>query len=143
MTARRRTVYGYWYYVWLRPRWRLCMFTDDGCHVVAWRKKIVPMLLRHYRRKLNADQLSDLKNAYRAMPRGRLLEMNRGEFMLAHGRDFPGDEGVEFDRWVSMLKLTAALSVGKAWSAYQEHETMSGEDVVVFGRLFGATLGVR
>lgn len=131
---------GYWYYVWFYPRWELLTFKDDLGHVSTWQKRIVPMLLKHYHRKTTIAEQAELDEVYRAMPRGRVIEVGN-DFMLAHGNDFPSNKDTEIERLVSIFGLTNCWLTGRAWAQFDRHEIQLVGHVRTFERSFALIPG--
>lgn len=111
----------YWYFVWMKPHWELMTFRDELGHAQQWKRYVVTLVKRHYRLKLTKTEERELAEAYRAMPRGRVVELGNGDYALAHGNDTPMAEA--FDRLISIFGLTTQWITGHAFPQYAQHET--------------------
>jgi len=128
---------GIWYYLWLKPNWKLVMLPskiDEKTipHVKAWFLSFVEDLAEHY--KLSEVQKTRLKDVPWCMPRGRVDYLNlatgkpllEGNFNIYHGGDFPSNlsqEG-EIKKIISEFDLTSLHLQGRVQVVQNEHEKM-------------------
>ena len=88
---------GIWYYVWLRPHWKLFVDREPLTqhmiywpltqHMIYWPQKVVPRLVRHY--KLNDASRLELLPLSQSMPRGRVTYIGDGCYDIYHGAEWP------------------------------------------------------
>jgi hypothetical protein len=118
---------GIWYYVWLpKTGWWLYMNRDpNSSHWEAWGEKIAPLLIKDW--KIKKSLHADVRRLQHSLPRGRVAETKAGEFLIAHGNDFPSglNKESELDKIISAFGLTRRHLIGQASAAYWKHETMN------------------
>lgn len=135
---------GIWYYVFLRPDWKLETFRTDDYgegvdHFSAWGTHILPILKQHY--KLDARTAGRLKDLAYGMPRGRVdriaPEIHKvgerpGDWMFFHGKDFPRGLILESEKrkLISAFGLSrvAAANPDKIRFELAKHEKMVPEE---------------
>jgi len=145
----RKPSTGIWYYVYLKPKWVLMTFSDAEygalSHYEAWMKYIVPKLIDHYDIE---DNIDDLEDAYRGVPRGRVdvttdLEMGlRAEggpkFFLLHGDDFPsGTKSGQLGKIMSRFNLSHLAARGVVVDKAVDHEKMDPEHQKIVTSIVG------
>lgn len=111
---------GVWYYVWLKPRWKL-VGAFNTSHLELWNKEVVPVIGKHYR--LSADARKDLETAHKSMPRGR-VGIRSSVWFSWHGNDVKQDV---LDAVTSGFGLTPLLMKNELTVAFHDHEVMSAE----------------
>jgi hypothetical protein len=140
-----RPAAGIWYFVWLKPVWKLEVYKDteygDSTHMDVWAKYVADEIASHY--KVDVDKVlggvDSLRNMYQCMPRGRVFQNLKKEWILAHGNDFPKKYGVNRAKKqiVSSFELTTLFLMGKARFAFDGHETMDKQERALAAKLLG------
>ena len=122
---------GIWYYVYLKPRWRLIVWPfeqyEEMTHPDAWVKYVVPLIIKYYGIKSKND-VENISNLPYSMPRGRCAFSSQKIWTLFHGDDFPSElskEG-EHKKIISALGLTkiALDNKEKVVFRFDDHEVM-------------------
>ena len=117
---------GIWYYVYLKPDWKLVAECGDTLqHMTYWPRVIVPMLAAHY--GLDVVAFNMLMPLSESMPRGRVTSELYGESCtIAHGNDFPSGtfEDEQLAILVKAFKLGHRCEHDKVMIVFEEHETM-------------------
>lgn len=117
---------GIWYYVWLKPEWKLYVLYGELIqHADQWRESVVPDIAKHY--KIDSRPLAPL---YYSMPRGRVVSERYGEkYRIVHGGDFPSSlgESAEIKSLVGLFGLSNRMILGKVSVEFHEHETMDAD----------------
>jgi hypothetical protein len=157
--TRRMPTAGIWYYIWLKPQWELIVFPaldengekeyGDLAHLEAWMNYLVPKLVTHYGLKLTKEQLEQLTDAYRGVPRGRVdisddlihggTPKGPSMWFIFHGNDFPKGKNIESELGKIMreLRIAGFAASGKIQTKYSEHETMVESHQKVLQQLLG------
>jgi hypothetical protein len=157
--TRRMPTAGIWYYVWLKPKWELVVFPaldengekeyGDLSHLEAWMNYLVPRLVSHYKLKLSSEQLEQLTDAYRGVPRGRVdisddlvhggVPVGPSVWFMFHGNDFPKGKSAESElgKIMSELRIAGFAASGKIQVKFSDHETMVPEHQVVVQQFLG------
>lgn len=120
---------GVWYFVWLAPHWELMYRLGSGSeasHLAFWNEHVAERIRKHYKIKKNSEAARLIENAYRSMPRGRVVEKDN-EFILAHGEDLPIDRQEALDSIISVFGLTNRHILGHVKNGFHSHETMLPE----------------
>ncbi|MDP1712451.1 MAG: hypothetical protein Q8K86_08340 [Candidatus Nanopelagicaceae bacterium] len=129
---------GIWYYLWLKPSWRVQMLPvkiDEKAvpHMKAWSLSLVEDLAEYY--GLLREQKEKLQELPWCMPRGRVDYLNlatgkpllEGKFVVYHGNDFPtkfSQEG-EIKKIISEFDLTSLHLQDRVQVIQHEHERMN------------------
>jgi hypothetical protein len=156
--TRRMPTTGIWYYIWLKPQWELEVFPaldenggkeyGDLSHLEAWMNYLAPKLVTHYGLKLTNEQLEQLTDAYRGVPRGRVdisddlihgTSKGSSIWFILHGNDFPRGKNMESELGKIMreLRIAGYAASGKIKTKYSEHETMVESHQKVLQQFFG------
>jgi hypothetical protein len=125
---------GPWYYLYLRPRWRLC--ADPVCleeetlgHPKFWKRLVAEFLAPHYGIK-SAKKIALLEEICYGMPRGRCSQWierrGLGSWTLYHGSDFPSKLKPEAER-MKLLNIFG-LRGNEVKVIVDDHEMMQSDD---------------
>lgn len=129
---------GIWYWVWLRPKWKLTEFKKteygDMTHEDAWTRYVSGKIAKHY-----GVSNDDLKDAYTGMPRGRVVRIGKKDvlWVFYHGDDTPISFGRAKFQLVSRFELRKQASEGQTGFQFHEHETMQEDDMAIVQRSIG------
>lgn len=136
---------GIWYLVYLKPTWKIMVYKEtewgDVTHMDIWSKHLANEIAAHY--KVDVDRVlgdfDSLRNMYQCMPRGRVYQNLKKEWILAHGNDFPKKFGVERakKRIVAGFELTVLFLNKRAKFSFDEHEVMDKQEQALVVKLLG------
>jgi len=131
---------GIWWYVWLKPRWRIEAFkvTEYGelNHSDVWPKYVAPMIAAHYKVPIGSEVYNSLAEVYASMPRGRVEERD-GRWVFNYGDDFPVDPKKAQMQLPGEFELYRHLLAGKVVFRVSEHEGMIEDDKDIIQRIIG------
>jgi hypothetical protein len=133
---------GIWYYVYLKPIWKLYVFKateyGDMTHVDAWSKYLADIVAKHY--KVNPDKVigaESLRTAYLCMPRGRVFQDQKGKWIFNHGNDFPVPIKKAKKLLPAEFELTKQALQKMVEFRFEDHEVQDPHDVHIFKTLVG------
>jgi hypothetical protein len=128
---------GIWYWVWLKPKWKLMEFKateyGDLTHEDAWRRYVSDNLVVHYNIREGVDEIKD---AYTGMPRGRVAHVGK-KWVFYHGDDTPINFAKAKIQIVSRFELTKQALAGQVEFKFDEHETMQEDDRAIVKKYIG------
>ncbi|MFH0940181.1 MAG: hypothetical protein V1899_13015 [Planctomycetota bacterium] len=127
---------GPWYWVYLRPRWKL--FTapaktpDENIgHPDFWAGQITPVVAEHY--SLSEANRRRIANAPYGMPRGRVCQIRPWESVVYFGADMPHTLRILNKR----LAVENAFKATPAVWRLDEHECMQEADRSLLANVLG------
>jgi len=98
---------GIWYYIWLKPNWKLKVVqSGESLHLDMWERFVKHEIKDHY--KLSDEDIDKIEELTCCMPRGRCCLVN-DHFELYHGDNFPKGRDAEAEKTKLMgwFNLTA------------------------------------
>lgn len=143
---------GIWYYLWLKPRWKLWTFPyvdvkKAYSHYEVW-QALAEDVGRHY--KLTERQVSDLQELPYCFPRGRvdtsdILATNElgepntrsDQWFLLHGNDFPLSKDGEIKKIISLFNLVGPATRDMVKELVVDHEKMVPDHVAKASVILG------
>jgi len=114
----RKPKTGIWYYLWLKPKWKLWTYTYEDkhpSHLEAW-QILAEDIANHY--NLSDEKLEELKEVPYGLPRGRVDNnipdfptfFTSNKWYILHGDDFPLSKAGEIKRIVSIFNLVYVVN---------------------------------
>ena len=127
---------GPFYFVYLRPRWKLYAKPTDSeaetlGHPEFWRQLCTDQFAPHYSIR-DERVIIRLRELCYAMPRGRCSQDLRRRkaspalWTIYHGGDFP--DGHSNEHWAAAILAAFNMKKCQAQFTFDEHETMQADD---------------
>jgi len=142
---------GPWYYVWLKPYWKIIAFAhpfggEEGyTHEQLWENAAAQTIAKHY--GLSHEKMTEVDNCPYSMPRGRVVwqgpskEHERGRFVVYLGNDMPKSiNKIKFRRDIMSkfnLLVTALDDNDRVVFSEDDHEIMQSSDQDTVENLIG------